>query len=186
MLTGRRLPASASVALSLALWLLCAGVFASSTAYAYDGQVHSYDVASSSAADVVHPIGESLDSIASTAVVSAHIYDSSGYRYATNTARPFEFSRTESLSGNAASRDVAEIAESMRTGGWQGPPIKVVDVDGRLYVVDGHHRLAAARQVGLDVPYDVVDPATVIGLGQWTSIDDIMRDAATVGPDRLR
>lgn len=69
------------------------------------------------------------------------------------------------LSGNASSRKVREIAESMRSGGWQGPPIKTVDINGRLYVVDGHRRLAAARQVGLDLPYEVVDPSTVIGPG---------------------
>jgi hypothetical protein len=101
-------------------------------------------------------------------------------------AKPSAFVRTEALSGRASSRNVSGIADSMRSNGWQGPPIKTVSVDDELYVVDGHHRLAAARQVGIDVPYDVVDPATVIGPGSWTSIDDILRDAFSVGRDRLR
>jgi hypothetical protein len=101
-------------------------------------------------------------------------------------AKPSTFVRTEALSGRASGRTVSEIADSMRTQGWQGPPIKTVQLDDSLYVVDGHHRLAAAQRVGLDVPYEVVDPATVIGPGSWSSVDDILRDAFSVGPDRIR
>lgn len=36
------------------------------------------------------------------------------------------------------------------------------------------------------MPYEVVDPSTVIGRGMWNSIDDILRDTYTVGPNRLR
>lgn len=74
----------------------------------------------------------------------------------------------------------------MRTGGWQGDPIRVVELNGPRIVVDGHHRLAAAQRVGIEVPYEVVQPSTVIGPGQWSSVDDILRDAASVGPDRIR
>lgn len=74
----------------------------------------------------------------------------------------------------------------MRTGGWQGEPIKVVEHNGQMLIVDGHHRVAAARIAGIDVPYEVVDPSSVIGPGQWSSLDDVLRDSYTVGPDRVR
>lgn len=101
------------------------------------------------------------------------------------TARPTSFIRTEALSGNASSRLVSKISESMRMNGWQGDPIKTIDVDGSLYIVDGHHRVAAARRAGIEVPYQVVDPSSAIARGSWSSLDDILMDADTVGPDRL-
>lgn len=111
---------------------------------------------------------------------------------ATNTPKaisegsPSQFTRTEALSGRASGRQVTEMAESMKASGWNGPPIKVVEANGKLYVVDGHHRLAAATQAGIKVPYQVVEPSTVIGPGQWSSLDDIIRDAGSVGPNRIR
>jgi len=96
------------------------------------------------------------------------------------------FTRSEALSGRASTRTVSELAESMRTGGWQGEPIKVVEHNGQMLIVDGHHRVAAARIAGIEVPSEVVGPSTVIGPGQWSSLDDILRDSYTVGPDRVR
>jgi len=106
--------------------------------------------------------------------------------YTSSAASPSAFSRTEALSGRASSRQVSEMADAMRATDWDGPPIRVVEANGRRYVVDGHHRLEAARRAGIDVPYEVVDPATVIGPGQWSSLDDIIQDANSVGGNRLR
>ncbi len=117
---------------------------------------------------------------------SGQLYDRAVDLVAPNTAPPSTFTRTDALSGRPSSRQVTEIADELSTSGWNGPPIKVVDIDGGLYVVDGHHRLAAARRAGVDVPYEVVDASTVIGPGQWSSIDDILNDSFGVGPDRLR
>ena len=47
-------------------------------------------------------------------------------------------------------------------------------------------RLAAAQRAGVEVPFEVVESSTVIGPGPWNSIDDILRDAASVGADRIR
>ncbi|MBO9555128.1 RHS repeat-associated core domain-containing protein [Cellulomonas sp.] len=102
------------------------------------------------------------------------------------SAPPSAFTRTEALSGRASSRTVAEITESMRLNGWQGEPIKVVELNGEKIVVDGHHRLAAAKRAGIDVQYEVVDPSTVIGPGKWSSVDEILRDAYSVGPNRIQ
>ena len=74
----------------------------------------------------------------------------------------------------------------MRVSGWQGDPIKVVELDGQRIVVDGHHRLAAAQRAGIEVRYQVVDVSTVIGPGMWSSVDDILRDTYSVGPNRIR
>ncbi|WP_203793607.1 polymorphic toxin-type HINT domain-containing protein, partial [Cellulomonas oligotrophica] len=101
-------------------------------------------------------------------------------------ARASGFVRTEALSGRGSARTVQEIADSMRSGGWQGDPIRVVNLNGQRIVVDGHHRLAAAQRVGIDIPYEVVPPSSVVGPGQWSSVDDILRDAAAVGPNRIR
>ena len=102
------------------------------------------------------------------------------------TAAPSTFTRAEALSGRASSRKVDEIAASMRANGWQGAPIDVVELQGQRIVVDGHHRLAAARRAGIDVQYRVVDPSTVVGPGRYTSIDDILQSSYSVGRDRLR
>ena len=99
----------------------------------------------------------------------------------TGVARPWQLTPTERLSGNASATNVRALAESMRQGGWQGDPIKVVEIGGERIIVDGHHRVAAARLAGIEVPYQVVDPATVIGPGQWSSIADILDDAANAG-----
>jgi hypothetical protein len=63
--------------------------------------------------------------------------------------------------------------------GYDGPPIKVVvGPDGTYYVVDGHHRLAAARKAGLSsVPIEVVDPRST----QFKDWNEFKRAAANPG-----
>jgi ParB-like chromosome segregation protein Spo0J len=81
------------------------------------------------------------------------------------------------MKGSSA-RNIEQIAESMRAGGWNGPPIKVFEHNGVKYVLDGHHRLAAARQVGLaEVPYESV-PASQLGQYGYQSVDDLLRAAS--------
>jgi ParB-like chromosome segregation protein Spo0J len=46
---------------------------------------------------------------------------------------------------------VEEIARSMEENGWDGPPIDVIEGGAGLYVLDGHHRIAAARKAGIKV-----------------------------------
>jgi hypothetical protein len=49
---------------------------------------------------------------------------------------------------------VKRIAESMaRTGFWQSKPLSVVRKAGKFVIVDGHHRYAAAKGLGLAVFY---------------------------------
>jgi hypothetical protein len=112
--------------------------------------------------------------------------DGEGATDSTRTAAPSSFTRAETLSGRDSSRRVNAIVESMRANGWQGAPIDVVELQGERIVVDGHHRLAAARRAGIDVHYQVVDPSSVIGPGKYTSVDDILRSTFSVGRDRIR
>ena len=101
------------------------------------------------------------------------------------SAPAHSFVRTHSLSGRESSRLVRQYAESMRTGGWQGGPIKVVEHNGKRYVIDGHHRVEAARRAGIDVQYEIASPSEMAMRG-YKSIDDVIRAASEAGPNRLR
>jgi hypothetical protein len=68
---------------------------------------------------------------------------------------------------------VAEIEASMRQNGWVGDPIAVAEVNGHLYILDGHHRVAAAGRAGIPVRYRVVPP------------EELARDFHVSDPNRL-
>ncbi|MBK6693907.1 MAG: ParB N-terminal domain-containing protein [Myxococcales bacterium] len=93
-------------------------------------------------------------------------------------ASPFSFHRLHGLSGGASSRNVAKIERSMNASGWNGPPIKVFEHNGTKYVLDGHHRLAAARQARLpEVPYESI-PVSELGSFGYASADDVLMAAS--------
>jgi hypothetical protein len=92
---------------------------------------------------------------------------------------------TDEGGGRESSRLVQQYAESMRKGGWQGDPIEVVEHKGKRYILDGHHRVEAARRAGIDVQYEIVGPSEMAKY-RYKSIDDIIRAAAEAGPNRLR
>ena len=95
--------------------------------------------------------------------------------------------RSHSISGRSSSRAVNEIAESMRSQGYVGDAIKVVESDGRMIIVDGHHRAAAAIRTQTPVNVQVLGPdAFPMGTGGWQSIDEVIQSSAGVGPNRLR
>ncbi len=98
-----------------------------------------------------------------------------------------EFERTETLSGRASSRRVRKIEESMRmrNRGFVGEPIKVVEVNGRRYVLDGDHRLEAARRVGVEVKLEVVDQSSLPSYN-YKSVDEVLRASDNATPNRLR
>ena len=100
------------------------------------------------------------------------------------TADPFSLKRTEALSGNASKRNVDNLTASMKDGGWQGDPIKVAQHNDELYILDGHHRVAAAKRAGIDVPYQVVSEEDLLARYPG-GIDDVTTAWAEVGPDKL-
>ncbi|MFJ2816854.1 ParB/RepB/Spo0J family partition protein [Streptomyces sp. NPDC087294] len=98
--------------------------------------------------------------------------------------RSFSLKRTEALSGNASKRNVDNLTASMKDGGWQGDPIKVAQHNDELYILDGHHRVAAAKRAGIDVPYQVVPEEDLLARYPG-GIDDVTTAWAEVGPDKL-
>ncbi|MFC4517930.1 polymorphic toxin-type HINT domain-containing protein [Streptomyces ehimensis] len=100
------------------------------------------------------------------------------------TADPYSLRRTEALSGNASKRNVDSLTASMKENGWQGDPISVAKIGGDLYVLDGHHRVAAAKRAGIDVPYRIL-PDAEIRARYPGGADEITTAWAEVGADRL-
>lgn len=100
-------------------------------------------------------------------------------------ARPGDLLRTEALSGRSSSRTVTEIAESMRVNGWVGDPIETFVINGERYVINGHHRVAAAMRAGIDVQYRTLSIGELQAYG-YRSADDVISAWASRGPDRLR
>jgi hypothetical protein len=100
-------------------------------------------------------------------------------------AKPWDFIRTHDVSGASSRRKVAAIAQSMRTSGWKGSPIAVLEHNGQKYILDGHHRTLAARQSETVVAYRAVSPRELPHFG-YHSIDEVLQAAAEAGPVRLR
>jgi len=115
---------------------------------------------------------------------TASAYDAR-FRLAAKTAPANAFTRTHGLSGRASSRNVNEIAGSMRASGWQGDPIKVLDHNGTKYILDGHHRVEAARRVGIEIPYQTVAPENLGQFG-YKSVEQVIQATSEAGPVRLR
>lgn len=59
--------------------------------------------------------------------------------------------------------DFAELVDSMGEDGWTGRPLLIVeDATGTYHAWTGSHRIAAAREVGLEsVPCYIVDEADI-------------------------
>lgn len=64
--------------------------------------------------------------------------------------------------------------------------IEDVERNGQCIAVNGHHRLAAARRAGREVRYEVEPRSSLVGRGSGVRSMSTLRDAASVGPDRIR
>ncbi|WP_411970448.1 ParB N-terminal domain-containing protein [Saccharothrix longispora] len=80
--------------------------------------------------------------------------------------------------------NVDKLTASMWKNGWQGAPIDVFEYGNVKYVVDGHHRLVAAKRAEVNVPFNRV---TVEGLPSrgCRTVDDIISANVEVGSYRL-
>lgn len=59
-------------------------------------------------------------------------------------------------------KKMIELAENMKTRGWNGRPLIVVDCGGEYSALTGSHRLQAAGIAGLDeIPVAIVDHGTL-------------------------
>jgi RHS repeat-associated protein len=98
---------------------------------------------------------------------------------------PNTLKRTHSISGKKSSKKVDQISQSMRQDGYVGDGIDVVVHDGKSYIVDGHHRAAAARRTGTNVNVNVVDDIANHP-SSFDSVADVVKSAENVGLDNLR
>ncbi|MCC6808908.1 MAG: ParB N-terminal domain-containing protein [Deltaproteobacteria bacterium] len=68
---------------------------------------------------------------------------------------------TEDFARHRSADDVAKYKQSFETEGWNfsKDPIEVCEIDGKLYVMNGHHRWKAAMEAGMaNIPYKLVTP----------------------------
>jgi hypothetical protein len=81
------------------------------------------------------------------------------------------------------------MRNQMRDGtfDWESNPIAIARQDDEMYVVDGHHRLAAAKLAGLDsVPVtDVTDQVANGGYLGYADMQDVLDAASMFVRNRL-
>jgi ParB-like chromosome segregation protein Spo0J len=68
----------------------------------------------------------------------------------------------------------------MKANGWQGDAISVFEHNGSKYILDGHHRVVAARAAGIEVPYNSI-PASRLLEFNYKSVDDVILSAVEAG-----
>ncbi|PRB89203.1 RHS repeat-associated core domain-containing protein, partial [Pseudomonas cedrina] len=93
--------------------------------------------------------------------------------------------RTHSIEGKRSTKRVEEIARSMRNDGYdKNTPIDVFEYNEQRYIVDGHHRAAAARQTKTPVTIKLIQN---IGdhNSSFNSTQDVIDASNAVGLDRL-
>jgi hypothetical protein len=98
---------------------------------------------------------------------------------------PTLLNRTHAISGKTSRKVVETLSNNMRKSAYDDRfPIEVAEHNGDLYILDGHHRAAAARQTGTKVTLMLIKDIA----GHKTtsnSIDDVIDSARNVGFDRL-
>lgn len=78
-----------------------------------------------------------------------------------------------------------ELGYEWKANGWQGDAISAIEIDGQKYILDGHHRVAAAQQAGVQVQYNLIDSKDLSNFG-YDSIDDVIITYSEAGSNRLR
>ncbi|WP_416364936.1 RHS repeat-associated core domain-containing protein [Pseudomonas sp. NFX183] len=67
-------------------------------------------------------------------------------------------SRTHSIEGKRSTKKVEEISGNMRSNGYDiNQPIEVLEHNERRYIIDGHHRAAAARRTHTMVTIKLIE-----------------------------
>ncbi len=99
------------------------------------------------------------------------------------SAKPYDFIRTETISGNKAARTVGENIKIINNGGRLAP-VDVASINDKLYVIDGHHRLEAAIRTGTEVRYNVLTTEQLKAKG-YNSASDVIQAAAEVGKVKI-
>ncbi|NJL18361.1 MAG: ParB N-terminal domain-containing protein [Nitrospira sp.] len=103
---------------------------------------------------------------------------------ANETVDPNTLQRTHSIEGKRSAARVDELSADMRQNGYSGPPVDVAEINGGRYILDGHHRRAAAARTGTLVEIRVIKDIQSHP-SSFGSADDVLRAGESVGPDRL-
>jgi len=82
-------------------------------------------------------------------------------------------------------RDVERYTEQMKQKGWIGDPVDVVSHEGNYYLIDGHHRLAAAKRLNIPVPIRIVEDLSSHKCS-WNTVEELVQDSLHAGADKLR
>ena len=106
----------------------------------------------------------------------------------TGIASVFNFRRLEALS-KASQVKVDELVAIFKQNQKWGdivPPIEVVKGrSGNLYILDGHHRYAAAKKAGIEVKYSIVPEEDLFKYG-YKDLREVMFLSYEVGKDKIK
>ena len=100
-------------------------------------------------------------------------------------APAYDFLKTEQLKGKASTRTVASLIQSMKEFGWVGGPIDAIEIDAQKYIINGHHRVFAARIANIAVRYRII---TIDQLKQYryANTDQVLNANSEAAPHRIR
>ncbi len=85
-----------------------------------------------------------------------------------STSSPYDLQPTQSQT--LSKNEMNSLMNDIKTNGIQ-EPIKYVEYNGQRYVVDGHHRLLAAKKLGLtEVPIERVE----LPFAGYKTIEDLL------------
>lgn len=99
---------------------------------------------------------------------------------------PHDLVRTHPIGGSSSSKKVDALSTDMRSNGFQREqPVNVVKIDGKMYIVDGHHRAAAARRTNTKVDVRVLSENEMKQQSGFKSYEDVLQSAAQTFGDRL-
>ncbi|QKV65467.1 RHS domain-containing protein [Pseudomonas sp. 43A] len=97
---------------------------------------------------------------------------------------PKTLKRIHTIEGKTSTKTVEDYKNKMRNGYDPVDPIDVLEHDGNLYILDGHHRAAAARQTSTNVTIKLITDLIKYDR-TLNSIEDVIESANNVGLDRL-
>jgi hypothetical protein len=93
-----------------------------------------------------------------------------------NAAKATDFIRTETIGGNNAARTVGANIKIVNSGGSLAP-IEVAEINNKLYVINGHHRLEAALRTNTELRYKILSKTELQERG-YKSESEIVHAAA--------
>jgi ParB-like chromosome segregation protein Spo0J len=107
-------------------------------------------------------------------------------RHSLREAPAYEFLKTHAISGRPSSRKVMQLIKSMKQRGWVGPPVTAIEQKGSKYLVDGHHRVFAARKASIAVQYRLISIEELKEDFQYDSIEQVILAHAEARNNRVR